>query len=509
MTFTRGIREKTWDIASNAADAFCDNCAPYSAGVAELPKTLELEDIQGIIVRGYGQLKAATFVLLKVTDAKATRGWLGDLADEVRDGRERPEETCVNVAVTHAGLAALGLPPSALRSFALEFQFGLAGSDAHRSRILGDVGDNAPQRWRWGGPKTEPVHVVLLLYALDDAKLEEHYEGHEARFAKGGVAVVERLGTVYLDRKEQFGFRDGIGQPVIAGYEPGSEGNSIRPGEFILGYENEYGALPPSPTVEAANDPGNVLPPAPGGEGKDLGKNGSYLVFRQLSQDVEAFWKFADGHAKGDPEERVRLASKMVGRWPGGAPMALSPDKDDPSLSDADDFLYYPDDAHGYKCPIGSHVRRTNPRDSLEPDPGSEESLKVGKRHRILRRGRAYGPPASEPMEPGEVLEKGAGEVERGLHFLCFNTNFTRQFEFIQFTWANSKKFDGLYNDADPLIGEHNPEQEEGVTGDFVVQASPVRRRLTGLTRFVSVKGGAYFFMPGKAAIRYLASLPG
>jgi Dyp-type peroxidase family len=508
MTITRAIRERTWDVVSNAVNRFCHKCSPYSPRHVATSKTLELADIQGIVVRGYGKLRAAAFVLLEVTDAEAARRWLGSLADEVMDSRERPEEACVNLAMTHAGLAALGLSPAALGSFALEFRQGMAGANEHRSRILGDVGDNAPEHWRWGGPSTEAVHVALLLYALDEEKLAAYYQGHEARFAAGGVAVVQKLDTVYIGRNEHFGFRDGIGQPVIAGYKEGSEGNSINPGEFLLGYENEYGALPPSPIVDAASDPHDVLPPAPGGEGKDLGKNGSYLVFRQLSQDVQAFWRFADRHAKGDPAERVRLASKMVGRWPGGAPMALSPDQDDPSLSDSDDFLYYPHDAHGYNCPIGSHVRRTNPRDSLEPNPGSQESLKVGKRHRIIRRGRAYGPPVAESMDPDEILEQDAGDAERGLHFLCFNTNITRQFEFIQFTWSNSKKFDGLYNDADPLIGEHNPEQKEGVTGDFNVQARPVRQRLTGLTRFVNVKGGGYFFLPGKTAIRYLASLP-
>jgi hypothetical protein len=109
-------------------------------------------------------------------------------------------------------------------------------------------------------------------------------------------------------------------------------------------------------------------------------------------------------------------------------------------------------------------------------------------------------------MDPAEILNGEDDGQERGLHFLCFNTSLGRQFEFIQQTWANGRKFAGLYDDADPLIGDHDP-RDEGRTGTFSVQASPVRRRVRGIPKFVQIRGGAYFFMPGVRALRYIADL--
>jgi Dyp-type peroxidase family len=254
-------------------------------------------------------------------------------------------------------------------------------------------------------------------------------------------------------------------------------------------------------------DPKDLLPRDSSGSGNvDLGRNGSYLVFRQLRQDVRGFWQFLDGATKNpdgssNPTTRLKLASQMVGRWPSGAPLLKTPDQDDPRLADANDFAYHQNDPYGFNCPIGAHVRRTNPRDSLDPEPGSEQSIAVGKRHRILRRGREYGP-AVDPAELLSIKKSIAEDQDRGLHFLCLNANISRQFEFVQHTWVNNPHFDGLYADADPIIGTHYPEG-----GTFTIQAKPVRKRLTSLPRFVSVVGGAYFFMPGIRAIRYLANL--
>ena len=189
----------------------------------------------------------------------------------------------------------------------------------------------------------------------------------------------------------------------------------------------------------------------------------------------------------------------------------LSPDRDDPALSDADDFGYRDSDAHGFKCPIGSHVRRSNPRDTLGPD--GPTALKTANRHRILRRGRSYG---HRPDDP-----RVADTVDRGLLFLCLNTDIERQFEFVQQTWVNNPVFGGLNGEVDPLIGNIsrtetaavNPNQGGSGNGEaqsdaiFTVQADPLRTRVHNLERFVTVKGGAYFFLPSIRALRYLASL--
>lgn len=475
---------------------------------------LELHDIQGIILRGYERMEAAAFVLLAITNPAASKAWLRQLADAIRTAETRPEgddESCLNLAFTRPGLDALGVPEAVLEGFSREFREGM--TTEHRQRILGDHGPNAPAAWRWGGPDNPPVHLVLMLYARDGSALESLYGEHAARFAGAGLSLVERLDTQYLTgRKEHFGFRDGIAQPQIIGKVPDEPvtANHIAPGELLLGYPNEYQQLPASPALPAAADPDGLLASVPGDTAhRDLGRNGSYLVFRQLSQDVPAFWRFLDERTRdrdgaANPAERVKLAAKMVGRWPSGAPLVKAPDHDLPELADADAFGYHTTDPEGLACPVGSHIRRTNQRDEMTGDP--DESVRLGNLHRIMRRGRAYGPPVDPSMDPDRLLQEAAPATERGLHFLCFNANIARQFEFMQHTWANNKHFEGLYNDADPLIGDRGP-VDRGATSDFHVPAHPVRRRVTGLPGFVGTRGGAYFFMPGLRALRYLATV--
>src|SRR5262249_38161926 len=170
-----------------------------------------------------------------------------------------------------------------------------------------------------------------------------------------------------------------------------------------------------------------------------------------------------------DEAARASLAARMVGRWPSGAPLVLAPFADDPSLADANDFRYETLDTAGLRCPVGAHVRRANPRDSLDPRPGSDAAIAVGKRHRLIRRGRSYGAPD--------------GPAERGLIFIGVCANISRQFEFIQASWIGNAKFNGLYDDADPLVGAHEP---NGAT--FTVPALPVRRRFAGMPPFVKVR---------------------
>jgi Dyp-type peroxidase family len=460
--------------------------------------TLELHDIQGLVARGYGSLRVATFVLLRIDDPAAARAWLGALTGEVATGERGERSEAVHVALTHPGLVRLGLPEGSVAGFPDEFTGGMTTD--HRRRILGDVGESAPERWRWGGP-ANPVDAVLLLYAEDQAglrRLDDRHAGPAALRA-AGLAEVQRLATSPLDGIEPFGFRDGISQPLIAELgppdRPGPPLHTVRAGEFVLGYQNQYGQVAESPTVAAAQDPGRVLPRTGDPERADLGRNGSYLVLRQLAQDVEGFRRFVDQASRvdgqADPDAGARLAAKMVGRWPNGAPLTRAPDHPADDLADANDFGYADGDGAGHGCPLGAHIRRVNPRDALDPESGPEQSLRSSNRHRLLRRGRAYG----DPADPGE----------RGIHFICLNANIARQFEFVQHTWLNNPKFAGLYDDTDPLVAPH--QGDAGRT--FTVQARPLRQRVTGLPAFVTVKGGAYFFLPGRRALRFLAGLPG
>ena len=455
---------------------------------------LELKDIQGLVARGYGRLRAARFLALTFGDAGAAVEWLGFVAAGVTSSADDPQEVAVHLALTAPGLAALGLGEDTLAGFSFEFREGM--TTAHRTRVLGDFGRDDPSNWRWGGPDTAQVHALLMLYAKDEPGLTPLLERHLEMLRTAGISLVASLESHDIGDVEPFGFRDGISQPVPEGFgRDGRKEDTVAPGEFVLGYLNEYDLLTDRPKVGVHLDPGGILPAAERGSA-DFGKNGTYLVARQLEQDVSGFWRYLDGLAS-TPEERDHVAAKMVGRWPGGAPLAISPSKDDPELGKENDFGYHHSDPHGMGCPVASHVRRANPRDSLDPNPGSDDSIAVNKRHRILRRGRSYG----SRMTVEQALAGDDG-IERGLHFVCLAGNIARQFEFVQHTWANNPKFGGLYDEVDPIMG---PRGESGAT--FSMPDTPVRKRITGIPSFVTVRGGGYFFLPGIRALRYLASL--
>ena len=453
---------------------------------------LDLDDIQGLIARGYAELKAATYVLLQVDDAAAARSWLSDLADQVTPASTHPADAALNVAFTAAGLRKLGLADNILNQFSNELTAGM--NTPHRRRMFGDLGPSAPENWRWGGPSTPAPDLLLALFARDVATLLDWHSGLSTRYQ--GASEIHRLDAFTdLNGKEHFGFADGISQPTIDGLSRRKDipPNTIRPGEFILGYENEYGLFTDRPLVDRSP----ALPLDLEGSGKsDLGRNGAYLVMRQIAQDVRGFWRYVDAAAQGDGARRTWLAARLVGRWPEGAPLTLSPDADDASLSSANDFMYQYADADGLNCPVGAHVRRAHPRDSLDPEPGTLRSVNLDKRHRLLRRGREYGPPL--PPE-ARLAEAPPDDPERGLLFICLCGNISRQFEFIQHSWVNNPKFEGLYDEPDPLVGYH----PDGAA-HFSIPMEPVRMRLQSLPQFVTIRGGAYFFMPGLRALKWL-----
>jgi Dyp-type peroxidase family len=369
---------------------------------------------------------------------------------------------------------------------------------------LGDVGDSAPEHWLWGGPNNPAIHAALFIYARTSAQLEEAYACALQQFQHYNITALHRLDTTELTDREHFGFRDGVSQPMVPGLPKRDLPiNTVPAGEFFLGYPNAYGKMPESPGMNAERKR-KFETRAPQ---QDLGRNGSYVVFRQLEQDVARFWRFMLGHA-ADEASAIRLASKMVGRWPSGAPLTLSPHQDNPAMGEANSFGYVASDAEGMACPFGAHIRRTNPRDALE-ETKPKLAADIVNRHRILRRGRSYGPPLVPSLNPHEMIEAlkadqtqtDAGE-KRGLMFICLNANIQRQFEFIQHTWCNNPKFETLYDEVDAISGAHTHDGNNY----FTVPCAPIRERVTDVPRFVRVRGGAYFFMPGMAALNILAS---
>jgi Dyp-type peroxidase family len=476
---------------------------------------LEFDDIQAYIITGYGHKKLSCFLFYEITDAARAKKWLGKLLPRItharkRDAGEAKAELGVNIIFSAGGLAALGLDDKTLSSFPREF----TGGDGYRSGanpmalsassdLLEDWGDSAPENWHFGGPKTPPAHLVLLLFGTTEdvlCKLMDETAGK----AEDGLREVYKQHSNRLGDREAFGFKDGISQPGIEGSyvrtEPGE--TTVKAGEFILGYKDGYDMLPPSPTVAVANDPANLLPPLTEGQ-KDLGRNGTFVAVRKLRQKVDAFWGFCtdktrnpDGSENAD--KKTFLAAKMIGRWPSGAPIALAPDKDNPALgadSKRNNNFVYSNDPGGMKCPMGSHLRRGNPRDDLPPDD-VKTSATVSDRHRIIRRGRPY---------------NGQDGEEQGLMFMALNADIQRQFEFVMQTWINSPKFGHLYENKDPILSDPkllDPAPGGPTQSVMVIPAEPVRQRISGLQRFVDVRGGGYFFMPGLRALRFLASSP-
>jgi Dyp-type peroxidase family len=460
---------------------------------------LDLNDIQGLFARGYRAHRYARFTLFTAPAPAAASGrepatgsaLLEWLLPRVSTAAPLAADVAVQVAFTASGLRWLGLPDQVMAGFPAEFIEGM--TNTNRSRFLGDVGDSDPRYWVWGGADQPRIDGLLMVYATDSGLLERRQE--ELRQQLTGIGITETTELPARERgdTEPFGFHDGISQPVIVGL-PKAAGTerTVPAGEFVLGYPNARGQLTDRPLLPAADDPMRLLLPDPAGSGAvDFGRNGTYLVFRQLEQDVEGFQRFLDAATErtdgsADPAHRTALAAKMVGRWPSGAPLVKAPAQDNPALRDDNDFAYSGDPL-GLACPIGAHIRRANPRDSLPT--GSAASLDTSDLHRLLRRGRSYGP-------------DGDGGAATGLYFICLAANLARQFEFVQHTWLNNANFNGLYDDADPLTGSHHA---EGST--FTVPARPVRRRHRGLPQFVRTRGGAYFFLPGISALRYLAQL--
>jgi Dyp-type peroxidase family len=443
--------------------------------VSQAP-ALELDDIQSGALQERPSPYVGTYLLLRIDDRAAGRELvrrLHRLARAQRGAANPDQETSVTVAFTYHGLAALGVPQASLESFAPEFRDGMAA----RAVELGDVGTSAPANWE-KPLGTSDVHVAVAALSPDAAR--HHVAAERARRAHEelpGVELIWRQDCYQLPSgRTSFGFKDGIGQPSVegSGREPSNaRERPLKAGEIILGYPDETGELPPMPTPD------------------ELGRNGTYVVFRKLHTRVAAYRRFLRDRASSRSEEEL-LGAKMVGRWQSGAPLAITPSLDDPALGGDpkrnNDFLYG-DDPRGFKCPLGAHARRANPRDAFDGDGSVAVPL-----HRMIRRGTSYG-----PMLPEGVLEDDG--VDRGIVFVFAGAHLGRQFEFVKTQWLNDGIFIGAPTEKDPLVG---PNDESGT---FTIPERPIRRRLQNVPPFVVTRGGEYCFAPGLRAMQWLAEL--
>ncbi len=434
---------------------------------------LELDDIQHFLMIRPRAL-AARYGFLRFRTPDQGRAWLSGIIDRVGRGSAveyggPADASWVTVAFTWNGLRALGVDDASLATFPDEFRQGMAA----RASILGDTGTNHPDHWV-GGLASPDLHAIVILFARDVAERERCVREHQQYAAQ--FPGVEALSTLDLEATppldyahDHFGYRDRMSEPAIEGLGgeliPGS-GTPLKPGEFFLGYPDENGDTGPLPQPEI------------------LSRNGSFLAYRRLEEHVGAFRDFLRANGATRDEQEL-IAANLMGRWRSGAPLVLAPTKDDPELG-ADrqrnnNFDYGTMDPHGYAVPLGSHIRRMNPRDT---------AVNMNRR-RIIRRGGTYGPP----------LPEGAPEdgVERGIAAFVGCASLIRQFEFAQNVWANDPRFHELGNERDPFIGTHDGSY------DMTIPKRPIRKKITGLPAFTSVKGGAYFFLPGIRALRFLA----
>ena len=493
---------------------------------------VDYDDIQGLVRFAFGKMDGACFYLVRIKDVNAARSWLANAHVTSARTLEPPPETALQVAFTADGLKALGIPDDVILGFAPEFIAGM--TEESRSRRLGDVGENAAIKWRWGHADQTP-HLAIMMYGKQAAlaECEANFKGPSWDVA---FQVLERLGTSDLGEVEPFGFVDGISQPTIDWERKrkikGDQlvySNLVSLGEFLLGYSNEYNEYTDRPLLDSnSKGAAELLPALDQPQKKDLGRNGSYLVMRQLVQDVRRFWQFADKTAESDPARRRLLAEKMVGRALDGAPLVplqkqpidgVGPEEKDRAYNQ----FTFDSDPVGVRCPLGSHARRANPRNADFPNPVTGaishliQTLGFGRKglrddlmsptrfHRLLRRGREYGPglPEEQALQPPQP-----NESETGLHFICINGNIARQFEFVQGAWLSSTKFDGLSEESDPMMGDRVAVAGCPQPDTYSIpRESGLRERCNGLPQFVTVRGGAYFFLPSLRALRYFANV--
>ncbi|MEO9340869.1 cytochrome P450 [Mesorhizobium sp. SB112] len=486
---------------------------------------LEQGEIQSIVFGPMGRLSHGRMLAFHIPpqlNSGRRRDWLGHIASNLSFGDSPPLHSAMIALFGPDGLKRLGLNEidgeDPLATFPLAFRQGM--TNPYRSRVLDDTGPNDPGKWLWGADGN-PVDVIVNCYAESPAVLESMVATLGAISSDAGIPIVQELdltviradpgqsGAGWSKAQDHFGFADGISQPVIRGTErqSGRSANAlhrVNAGEFLFGYRDEHGFYPPTPTVSGGADPLGILR-ATDTNGAitndaplhDFGRNGSFVVVRQLQQHIDRFDAYCR-HAADDISKLTRdpvtpdwVAARIVGRWKDGSSLVSSPSKPAGGQPD-NDFTFGAEDPQGLKCPLGAHVRRSNPRASLDTDLDTQ--MRITRRHRILRVGRTY-------SMPGEN-----GEQEKGLLFMCVNANIERQYEFIQQTWMASSNFHGLRDEKDPLIGNQTVDEVGDPVGRFAVPRWEGAIALQGMPSFVTTRGGGYFFLPSRSALRYMLS---
>ena len=491
---------------------------------------IDLGNIQGNVLAGFNK-DHQRLLFFRLGDTDRARTWLATIVEETatceevlafnelfrrtrsRRGGEAttPQATWLNVALTHPGLAALGVGGAELSSFPQAFREGMAA----RAQLLGDVDESAPSRWV--GPfASSDVHGLLLLAADEPTALDRIARVHAQRMAAHGIRIVfDNTGRVRADQPghEHFGFRDGVSQPGIRGLtrrqnpdddEQGAPGQDLLwPGEFVLGYPTQIRTPDPSSDQGENRKAGPISTSGPAWT-----IDGSYLVFRRLRQDVAGFRQFVAAAAKEQDVAAEQLRAKLVGRYSSGAPLErtkdqpirFDPSSADPSFKDPSmlgaakiNNFEFGDDEDGKLVPRAAHIRKAYPRDEKTPSGGEADT----QTHRILRRGIPYG----ESFRENAPVDSAAGAgADRGLLFLAYQASLERQFEFVTSQWFNKPDHPERGDGHDPILSQ--------VATKTFRLAGGRPAHLT-MQPFIFTTGGAYLFQPSIAALRRLSNPSG
>lgn len=431
---------------------------------------LDREDIQALVLSSHAAWPEARYFFVDFANGDA-KAWLSSVLGRVTSLKHAEPEnvsTRFQIALSARGLARLGLAPEAIATFPREFRRGMRQPEP--ARVLGDPALNAEE------DAVGAFDALVLSYARTSAELDEEEEEIDDGLEHYELEASSERVALPADGRDHFGFASVRSNPRVGRrlrWQRGPRFEAGVPvGEFVLGYRNAYGEIARGPRAPVRYGTRELPPLVDARRSMDLGRNGTYLALRKWAADVAGFRRFTaeQGAAlwPGDPVAATRLAARLVGRWPNGAPL-------------------------GAECPVGAHVRRANP--PAVPGEDARESRRHVNAHRMLRRGRWYGP----------ALPDGADDdgVPRGLMFLAVVADLKRQFEFVQENWLQHPRFAGLSHERDPWVG--GPIPLGGAEAEvFSVDPDPYRRTVA-IQRFVRPRGGAYLFLPGLRALAYLA----
>jgi deferrochelatase/peroxidase EfeB len=464
---------------------------------------IDYADVQGTLLRGY-RVDYARHFILRIDDVAATQRFITDVVEgnyglpRITTAQRAPGQHAthfLNLSFTAAGLSALGVSATDLQSFDAAFQRG--ATSATTANIVGDSGASAPANWVGGMSDGSQVHVVLSLWIdADPAELETLSAQLRTAFAGAMTELSAQDAQALPDNHVHFGYRDNIAQPTVIGAPPSKrpvpdDQPPVKTGEFLLGYGNETGGTY------------RVTP-------TQLSTNSSYAAFRLLEQDVAGFEAFLQEYSAKAGIDAETLAAKVCGRWRNGNPLVLAPDAPGTVLprSQLNDFHYVDsdptkDDTLGLKCPIGSHIRRNNPRDGAIVGTDSTH-------HRIVRRAMPYGP-TYDPSKPDDI--------PRGLVGFFINASLTNQFEFLTGQWnllssfvksatgpGGSNEGNAFFNISgqDVFLGVNDP-SSSSFTLAYPGKNGSGNKTLTGFDRMIITRGSIYCFFPSISGLRYLA----